>query len=250
MLPNRMAVWLQLLMSASVKCPAIIFHGSDDDVFYPDKTSKQIAFIMESEKPVVLYCDYDVIDVHRTVIRTMVDYYNPEEFCRALITADPVHGCSVLIPRECFAAVGLFNENLRTTQDYDMWFRMAQHFDFIHLPLVLLQVRQHGEQGTITMSPLHVKECNEFLIDGMLKTLRTLDLSSSPGSVKQFLAECLVSFSRRGFHKASRYALLHYGTSIAQDGSLFSRPAVRPISTFMARNIGRVRNIAKRILPK
>jgi len=221
---------------------------SHDDVFYPEKTSKQIAFIKAIGKPVVLYCDYDVIDVHRTVTKTMAHHYNPEELCRALITENPVHGCTVLIPRECFATVGLFNENLRTTQDYDMWFRIAQHFNFIHLPLVLLQAREHGEQGTITMSPLHVKECNEFLIDCMRKTLRTLKFSSPPGSVKQFLAECLTSFVKREFHTASRRALFHYVKVITQDGSLFSRDAVLPICKFMAQNIGRFRNIARHVL--
>jgi hypothetical protein len=223
---------------------------SHDDVFYPDKTSKQIDFISGINGPVVLYCDYDVIDQYRTVIRTMVHHYRPEELCRALVTDNPVHGCTVLIPKKCFATVGLFNETLRTTQDYDMWFRMAQHFDFIHLPQVLLQAREHGEQGTITMSPLHVKECNELLIDGMLKILRTLDRSSPPDSRKQFLAECLTSFSDRGFHKASRYALCYYCRSILLDGSLPSGEAIRPIRTFIVRNIYRVCNITSYILSK
>lgn len=216
---------------------------SHDDVFYPDKISKQIAFIREFDKPVVLYSDHDVIDVHRTVIRTMVHYYDPEEFCRALIIDNPVHGCTVLIPRECFATVGLFNENLRTTQDYDMWFRMAQRYDFVHMPLVLLQSREHGEQGTITMSQLHVRECNEFLIDGMLKVLRTIGQTAPSGSERQFLAECLTSFVGRGFHTASRRALFYYSRSLLRDRSMFKHEAIRPIADFFVTNINRVKNI-------
>jgi glycosyltransferase involved in cell wall biosynthesis len=171
---------------------------SHDDIYYPNKLIEQVASMAGFSRPVVLYSDYEVIDSQARVLEWHVtaDPCRPEEFCRQLIIDYPIQGCSALIPKECFATVGLFNENLRTTQDYDMWFRISQHYDFIHMRRVLLQSRVHNEQGTVTMSPLHVRECNEFLIDGMLKLLRDLELTSFPGSGKQFLAECLTSFSR------------------------------------------------------
>lgn len=50
----------------------------------------------------------------------------------------------VLLRKECFNRVGLFDENLPASQDYDMWIRLAKQFqfDYVGEPLVLYRVHQ------------------------------------------------------------------------------------------------------------
>jgi GT2 family glycosyltransferase len=45
-------------------------------------------------------------------------------------------GSSVLIQSEVFKEIGLFDEGLRASEDWDMWLRIAQqfHFDFVDTP--------------------------------------------------------------------------------------------------------------------
>lgn len=124
---------------------------SHDDVYYPNKIEAQVDFLKNEKKCIVLYSDYDYIDSESTYLRTnRIGHIEPENFQLALITGWPIHGCTTFIPKRCFLECGLFDEKLRYTQDYDLWFKMAGKFQFKHIPNVLIQSRLHEEQGTLT----------------------------------------------------------------------------------------------------
>jgi glycosyltransferase involved in cell wall biosynthesis len=54
---------------------------------------------------------------------------------------------SVTVRRECFERCGLFDGNLVSFQDWDMWYRIAHHYDFACIDEALLIFRQHlGER--------------------------------------------------------------------------------------------------------
>jgi glycosyltransferase involved in cell wall biosynthesis len=48
---------------------------------------------------------------------------------------------TMLVRRDCFDAVGLFDERLRTGEDWDMWMRLAAHFDSARVSRPLTTVR-------------------------------------------------------------------------------------------------------------
>ena len=56
--------------------------------------------------------------------------------------------------------VGLFDERLKVAQDYDLWFRMARRYPFVHVPEVLLRSRMHAGQGTRRMASECLAEGN------------------------------------------------------------------------------------------
>lgn len=57
------------------------------------------------------------------------------------------YGCSYLVHRSVFDAVGYFDESLRLVNDFDMWFRIyAGGYRLHYIPKVLVQGRIHGEQ--------------------------------------------------------------------------------------------------------
>lgn len=51
---------------------------------------------------------------------------------------------AVLVRRACFEQVGLFDETLRASEDWDMWLRVAQVYPFAGLAQPLLNYRVHG----------------------------------------------------------------------------------------------------------
>lgn len=51
---------------------------------------------------------------------------------------------AVLIRRACFTAVGLFDEALRASEDWDMWLRVAQVYGFAGIAQPLLNYRVHS----------------------------------------------------------------------------------------------------------
>jgi glycosyltransferase involved in cell wall biosynthesis len=188
---------------------------SHDDVYYPEKVEAQIIELRKMLQPSVLYSNYELIDDRSQFLRKVTSqYYTPGEFRKALIIDNPIHGCSALVPRICFERVGLFDERLRTTQDYDLWFRLAKEYSFHQMPVVLLKSREHKRQGTVTLSSLHIRECNSFLISGMHELVaEKMAKRESKESIDLFLAECAISFKKRDFLKAARHAFKEFKKS-------------------------------------
>ncbi len=55
----------------------------------------------------------------------------------------PATSSIVTIRRDCVEKCGLFDESLVSFQDWDLWFRIAHQFQFVHIPMVLVHYRQH-----------------------------------------------------------------------------------------------------------
>jgi glycosyltransferase involved in cell wall biosynthesis len=184
---------------------------SHDDVYYDFKIIDQIAFINSLSPDVILYSNFDLIDElsHLTGFKA-VESVVPRFFRYYLTVSHPVHGCTTLIPRICFDKCGLFDESLRTTQDYDFWFRLAEHFKFIHIPATHIQSRHHTEQGTVILNEVHVQECNELLIKFLYQltpgeimggTGKPLSLSYA-FMAKNFVFRKLYSVARKAMFKS------------------------------------------------
>lgn len=139
---------------------------SHDDVYYANKIEKQINYLTNNNKPnVILFSDYDIIDNNGKYIcsRAMPDIIH-QDFRLWITIENILHGCTLLIPKECFIRCGRFNESLKTTQDYDLWFRLAEYYDFIRVPETLVKSRYHSEQTTKIISSKVIEECNLLMI--------------------------------------------------------------------------------------
>ena len=51
-----------------------------------------------------------------------------------------------LVRKECFEKVGLFDTSMKRGTDWDLWIRMAEHYDFDLVPEVLAKYHLHGDQ--------------------------------------------------------------------------------------------------------
>jgi glycosyltransferase involved in cell wall biosynthesis len=60
---------------------------------------------------------------------------------------------SVLLRKEVFAQVGLFDESLRYCEDYDMWLRIVERYPVLFIPVDGVWYRQHGNQMTKNIGP-------------------------------------------------------------------------------------------------
>lgn len=181
---------------------------SHDDVYLPRKIAAQVAALARETEPVILYGDYEEIDERGRrlgVVRT--GFMKARDFRMALITDIPVNGCTALVPGECFDDVGVFDESLRVTQDYDLWFRMAGRYRFRHLPGVVLRSRVHPGQGTRAMPDVCAAEGNAQFI-------RQLDafaeIRGGEPWLARFLLSAAVRLKRRGYLPASRHAFEMY----------------------------------------
>jgi len=138
---------------------------SHDDLYNSNKIEKQINAIANiNKKRIILYSDYSIFtaDPNKDTLLKL-PHIAHSKFKYWITTTSALHGCTLLIPKIAFFECGLFNENLRTTQDYDMWFRLAKKYTFVHLSLSLIKARYHSAQDSIRLKKVAQRECNHFL---------------------------------------------------------------------------------------
>jgi glycosyltransferase involved in cell wall biosynthesis len=124
---------------------------SADDLYYPERLSRQIAF-MKKRRVSASFSNFDFIDAAGVVTGRSVGLASMKtaDLYRHFASGHcPVNGCSVLIRRDNFDKVGLFDETLRFTQDWDMWMRLllAGH-EFPYMDESLLMYRVHDEMAS------------------------------------------------------------------------------------------------------
>lgn len=137
---------------------------SHDDLYLPEKIARQISYFHErGDDRTVLFCNYDVIDQASRVIGTGQIHEFARSSSIGAVLGTYVNGCSMLIPKSAFGAAGLFNESLMNSQDNEMWLRMVmQGYRLSYMPDILIQSRNHPEQGTKTAAATHQKETRAF----------------------------------------------------------------------------------------
>jgi glycosyltransferase involved in cell wall biosynthesis len=179
---------------------------SHDDVYYPNKIERQVEYLQSIEKKdVILYSDFDLIDSSSAILnKIIIPHYKPEQFLYELIQSSFLHGCTLLVPKVCFEKIGLFDETLKTTQDYHLWVKMAKQYNFIHLPESLIQGRTHAEQGSCQKN--HFKEIDEFYIWFMnrISTKNIPDIYNIEPPI--FFRKLALNYRSRGLQGAYRSA--------------------------------------------
>lgn len=181
---------------------------SHDDIYYPYKIEAQMRFLSTCGDDVILYSDHDLIDADAKMIGSVQTRdIEPEQFRYYLTVSHPIHGCTALIPRHCFDTCGLFDEALLTAQDYDMWFRLAEKYKFIHMKERLIQSRIHPGQGTHSMKTLHIKEINLLLVNFVTCLSHAEIVKATGKSLGLSCAQIAVNFYKRGFYAAALSAM-------------------------------------------
>jgi hypothetical protein len=174
---------------------------SHDDRHMPHKTARQVAKWERLGRPdAVLFSDYRLIGADGAPITDV-------QLDHAMLAAKPlyallrgsIHGCSVFVPRRLFEVVGLFNETLPTTQDYDLWYRMIQHVPFLHLPEVLIESRWHDEQASKRID--HRVEATAFWIR-VIESVPEREQQKLEGSSYCFLLEMANFLNRNALPEA------------------------------------------------
>ncbi len=179
---------------------------SHDDVYDPHKLARQVAALARHGPDAIVYSDYELVgpDLRRIKTKVMPDLA-PPAFRLWLMTNAALHGCTVLVPRSCFDGT-LFDEGLTTTQDFDMWFRLARHHRFVRVPEILLKYRIHGRQESWT-NPTRIEEGNRLLI-GFLEDIGPRELQAATDqSPSTFYLRAAVRFKVRGYAEAAARAL-------------------------------------------
>jgi glycosyltransferase involved in cell wall biosynthesis len=193
---------------------------SHDDLYHPEKISDQVEIALREGSRTIVYSFFETLE-HSTGARNAEQHAAPPDYFRQWLTEYKLlHGCTLLIPREAFDSCGQFNESLRTTQDYDMWFRMARHFRFIPVPRVLVTGRLHENQGSRALLAVAEEECDQ-LLRKFVEELSPDELSGCDNENGYLgFARLAANLKSRGFVHASQEALKRSMRSALERGGL------------------------------
>lgn len=118
----------------------------DDDEWYPEKLEKQVSKFSEvSEAIGLIYSGSEVRNHHGRLLCT----YLPEargDVHLQLLLGTTIGSATPLIRSVCFKKVGLFDESLKSCQDWDMWKRISDHYEFDYVPEILAIGYRHDRQ--------------------------------------------------------------------------------------------------------
>lgn len=143
---------------------------SHDDEYLPTKIEEQLKMIDENEKTIIISDFYTINESGNITGTIKMNKKNIEKSSYYQLFEGNLNGITLLIPKKAFEEVGLFDESLRCTQDYDLWYKMLNKgYKFKCIEKCLAKSRQHPNQTTY-LSPNTLKEGNKLWIS-MIKSI-------------------------------------------------------------------------------
>lgn len=118
---------------------SLIAFLDDDDEYLPNKLELQIEMLDKNPEISLVYVGLFYMDETGKYI----NHYIPKnKIWRGMIQHDPI-GATPLVRKKCFDEVGLFDEDLPTSNDKDMWLRISDRYTFAFIKKPLYKVRFH-----------------------------------------------------------------------------------------------------------
>jgi glycosyltransferase involved in cell wall biosynthesis len=147
----------------AARCDYIAYQDSDDE-WLPEKLAKQMELLEHAPPEVgVIYTGFWKTQNHR---RTYVPFpwvnQKNGDIHKELLKGNFVGSPVVLIKKECFDRVGLFDERLCNLVDWEMWLRISKHYHFrcVDEPLVVA----HYDSGNVSDNPHSLIDALELVL--------------------------------------------------------------------------------------
>lgn len=172
---------------------------SHDDLYTPDKVKRQMDALEQCDDATRIALggyvnftdrdgDVEPMDFLRRFTREQMETPLFAVFHRA------VHGCALLIHRKHFERAGIFKPELRTTQDYELWFRLMRGQTILYTGGMDVRSRMHDMQDSRHLGWEHVRACSELwesLFESITPQERLLLADSDYDFYSQFYDEML-----------------------------------------------------------
>jgi len=132
---------------------------SSDDIYYHEKIEVQLTF-MKEKNALFSHTNYYSINEKGRIITPPLGIHpsSPLELIKRMSRGNIINGCSIMIDKTVLNHVGVFDETLPYTHDYDLWIRIIQKFDVHYISQPLLLYRVHKNMGTKKHAAIIKKE--------------------------------------------------------------------------------------------
>lgn len=179
---------------------------SHDDVYNPEKISEQIKFAIKNPEAKIIYSNYELVNESLNHLHYVsVESDNSQDMAIRLLHSYPLNGCAMLISKDCFEKEGLFDADLQTTQDYEMWFRLALTSQFHLCKINAIKSRQHSLQGSHGNN--HKEEVDKLYVYFLSKVTSEKLTKAFGNEAGNWLLKLARIYKNRGYIEAPREAL-------------------------------------------
>lgn len=116
-----------------------------DDVSMPERLEEEIKFMEIHRDHAVVGTFVRILNENSEIIRSLerpIEDVKIREFLK--IDNCIAHG-SVMIKKECLLDVGLYDESMLRSQDYDLWLRISEKYKLANIPDYLYMWRGHND---------------------------------------------------------------------------------------------------------
>jgi glycosyltransferase involved in cell wall biosynthesis len=117
-----------------------------DDEWFPEKLSCQMKIFQEKDSKCGVVCTSGYMVKGSKLICTREIPADLDNFYERFLFENFIWVSSVLVKKECFEKAGLFDENLKSCEDWDMWIRIAKYYKLIFLETPLIKYVIHSGQ--------------------------------------------------------------------------------------------------------
>ena len=178
----------------------------DDDEWLPEKLLKQIQAFKEARPETgIVYTAFRRIvrDAQYTIPSPRKRQIDGSMF-KNLFWGNFITASAVLIKKECFEKAGMFDEELPSFQDWDLWLRMARHYPFAYIdePLAI----QYGQEDSLSSNSEAALPALDLIFakysDDMFKENKKLLAKRYRHYGKWFLKHHQLSAARKYFIKS------------------------------------------------
>ena len=184
-----------------------------DDLWMPEKLERCVPMFEKSPGAGVVYTALRIHEIDTGQRYRLPQYSLSGSIARDLfLECRGVNTSTLLVRRSCFDVVGLFDEELFRAQDWDLMVRLAEAFEYVHVPEVLTERRLH--RGSLSVTHRHLyKKYNLRVLEKALARKPSLyaDLKQDAFSRAHFrfgmdhYADCRMRAARGEFAVSMRY---------------------------------------------
>ena len=116
-----------------------------DDISDPHRFEKQFDFLEKNSEYAVVGSFVKVINGRSKIVYTIEKPVGHNEIKEHLKQDNCIAHGSALFRKKCLFDVGLYDESIRTAQDYDLFLRLSEKYKLANLPEYLYGWRQHDQ---------------------------------------------------------------------------------------------------------
>lgn len=125
---------------------ALLAFCDSDDIYERTKIQESLPYFLENPHIGMVYSDYTTFDENGEQRQFK------EPFSKLRLQHECIANSDSLIRLKCFIDCGLFDETLKSCEDYDFWIRLSNKYLVSHIPNSLVKIRVGLHSSTNQLS--------------------------------------------------------------------------------------------------